>query len=331
MRILPIALLLAGAAPMCLHAQTAANTPVTGMQNFIHSVANIEKSAAFYHDVFGLELNGELRPPNGNPMVLGLVSAQGAQFRAAVMKIPGAAFSLELTEFTGIPTHPAKPNHWDPGAADLALRVRDVDAAFAALKKAGAPIISLSGAPVKIGPPAGKIRSVFTRDPDGYILEVIQADPIAADAPTGLVVGANMGLTVGDTEKTLAFYRDLLGMEIKAGAAFGGNPAILDMVGAPGGQVKQSAGTVPGSTARLEFYEFRDVARTPFRLRIPDPGSPALSLRVNDLDALVKRVKAAGIRIITTGGEPVNMGASRNVFVEDPNGVAVELIERARK
>jgi hypothetical protein len=26
----------------------------------------------------------------------------------------------------------------------------------------------------------------------------------------------------------------------------------------------------------------------------------------------------------------VNLGASRNVFVEDPNGVAVELIERTK-
>jgi catechol 2,3-dioxygenase-like lactoylglutathione lyase family enzyme len=182
---------------------------------------------------------------------------------------------------------------------------------------------------VKIGPPAGKIRSVFTRDPDGYVLEVIQADPIAADAPAGMVITATMGLTVGDTEKTLAFYRDILGMDIKAGTAFGGNKAILDMVGASSGQVKQSAGMVPGSTARIEFYEFKDINRTPFRLRIPDPGSPALSLRVGDVDALLKRVKAAGIKVITSGGEPVNLGMSRNVFVEDPNGVAVELIQRA--
>ena len=300
------------------------------MQNFIHSVADVEKSVAFYHDVFGLEMNGQIRPAISNPTILGLVGAQGAKFRVATMKIPGAAFALELTEFTGIPTHPAKANHWDPGAADLALRVRDVDAAFAALKKAGAPIISLPGEPVKIGPPTAKIRSVFTRDPDGYILEVIQPDPIPADAPAGLVGGANMGLTIADTEKTLAFYRDILGMDIKAGTAFGGNKAILDMVGAPSGQVKQSAGMVTGSTARIEFYEFKDVTRTPFRLRIPDPGSPALSLRVSDVDSLLKTIKAAGIKIITAGGEPVNLGASRNVFVEDPNGVAVELIERTK-
>jgi catechol 2,3-dioxygenase-like lactoylglutathione lyase family enzyme len=186
MRVLA-ALLLSGA----MFAQTNAPAPVAGMQNFIHSVANLEKSVAFYHDVFGLELNGELRPASANPTVLSLVNAAGAKFRAATFKIPGAGFGLEITEFTGIERKAAQPN-WDPGAADLALRVRDLDAAFAALQKGGAPI-SLPRAPVKIGPPTGKIRSVFARDPDGYILEVIQADPIAADAPAGMVITATMG------------------------------------------------------------------------------------------------------------------------------------------
>ena len=58
-------------------AQTNAPAPVVGMQNFIHSVANLEKSVAFYRDVFGLEMNGELRPAIANPTVLGLVNAAG--------------------------------------------------------------------------------------------------------------------------------------------------------------------------------------------------------------------------------------------------------------
>jgi catechol 2,3-dioxygenase-like lactoylglutathione lyase family enzyme len=323
-----LATLLCGAAAF---AQTNAPSPVIGMQNFIHSVANLEKSAAFYHDVFGLEMNGQLRPPNGNPTILGLVNAEGAKFRAATFKIPGAPFELELTEFTGIERHPAQPNHPDPGAADLTLRVRDVDAAFAAIKKAGAPIITRSGAPVKIGPPNGKVRSVFVRDPDGYVIEVLQVPP-AADAPaTGNIHGAAMGLTVGDMEATLKFYRDILGFDLKGEMEFAGNKAILDMVGAPeGGEFRQIAGNVPGSTAHIEFYEFKNVPRKPFRLRIPDPGSPALSLRVRDLDSLLKNIKAAGMKVITKGGEPVNLGASRNVFVEDPNGVAVELIQRTK-
>jgi catechol 2,3-dioxygenase-like lactoylglutathione lyase family enzyme len=312
-------------------AATGTTSPVVGMQNFIHSVANVEKSIAFYHDVFGLEPTSELRPPIANPAILGMVNARGAKFRVASFKLPNAGFGLELTEFTGIPNKPAQPNHWDPGAADLTLRVRDVNAVFAALKKAGAPIISLSGAPVKIGPPASNIRSVLTRDPDGYILEVIQVEPIAADAPAGMIVGASMGLTVGDTAKTLVFYHDILGFEIKPGDKFMANNAILDMVGAKSGEVKQSAGTIPTTAARIEFYEFKGIDRKPFQMRIPDPGSVAMSLIVDDVDGLLKRLKAAGTKVITVSGEPVQVSpASRNVFVEDPNGVAIELIQHTK-
>ena len=314
------------------YGQPPSKTPVAAMQNFIHSVANLEKSVAFYRDVFGLEMNGELRPPNGNPTVLGLVDARGAQFRAATFKIPGAGFGLELTEFTGIPNKTSVPHHSDPGAADLMLRVRDVDAAFAALKKAGATILSTSGAPVKIGPPTGNIRSVFVRDPDGYVLEVIQIPPAAGAPAGGNVHSAAMGMTVADMETTMKFYRDILGFELKGTAEFASNPAILDMVGAPaGGQFRQLAGSVPTTNAHIEFYEFRNLPRTPFRLRIPDPGSPALSLRVTGLDALLKRIKDTGYKVITVGGEPIALGATRNVFVEDPNGVAVELIEAVSK
>jgi catechol 2,3-dioxygenase-like lactoylglutathione lyase family enzyme len=302
---------------------------VTGVQNFIHSVENLDEAVGFYKTVFGLELNAPLVPPNLNPNVLSLVSApKGAKFRAATFKIPGAAFGLELTEFTGIERKEGEPNHWDPGAADITFRVRDLDATFTALKKAGAQIISRHGQPVKLNP---NMRSVLVRDPDGYILEVLQIDPITADAPPGNIISANMGLTVDNTENTLAFYNGLLGFDIKLGANFGSNPAILEMVGAHSGEAKQSVGMVPGTTARLELYEFSNIARKPFRLRIPDPGSVAISLRVDDVDGMLKKLKAAGVKVITATGAPIQLGPmSKNVFVEDPNGVAVELIQRAQ-
>lgn len=307
---------------------------VTGVQNFIHGVENLNEAVTFYRTVFGLELNAPLAAPNANPAVLSLVNTaafpqgKSAKFRAATFKIPGAAFGLELTEFTGIERKEGEPNHWDPGAADITFRVRDLDATFNALKKAGAQIISRHGQPVKLNP---NLRSVLVRDPDGYILEVLQQEPIPADAPAGNVISANMGLTVENTEKTLAFYNGLLGFDIRLGANFGSNPAILEMVGAHSGEAKQSVGNVPGTNAPLELYEFSNIARKPFRLRIPDPGSVAISLRVDDVDGMLKKLKAAGVKVITAGGAPIQMGPmSRNVFVEDPNGVAVELIQRSK-
>lgn len=303
---------------------------VIGILNYPHAVIDLDKTVAFYRDVIGLQLS---RPPGAfpNPGVPLLVNSPGVTLKLAMFKMPGAKFVLELTQFSAADRKAAQPLHTDPGAADLQLRVRDLDVVYAALKKAGAPIITRSGAPVKIGPPAANIRSIMVRDPDGYILEVIQTPP-AAGAPEGNVHGVGMGLTVENMEATRKFYQEMLGFDLKGKMEFGGNPAILDMVNAPAGaEFRQLAGVVPGTDARIEFYEYRGLPRTKFHLRPFDPGAPALVMRVTDLDAMLKRLRAIGTEVISARGEVVQFGPTvRNIFVVDPNGVNLELYEDKR-
>ena len=86
---------------------------------------------------------------------------------------------------------------------------------------------------------------------------------------------------------------------------------------------------VPGTKALMQFWEFRGLDRTTFRHQVPDPGTPAVALRVTDLDGLLKRLKAAGTPVISAGGVPVQFSPTiRNIFVEDPNGFKVELYEQ---
>ena len=80
------------------------------------------------------------RPPN--PAVPALIGVPGALLRVAVFRIPGASFGLEVTDFGGIERHPAEPRLTDPGAAYLTFQVRDIAPVFAALKKAGATIMT---------------------------------------------------------------------------------------------------------------------------------------------------------------------------------------------
>jgi catechol 2,3-dioxygenase-like lactoylglutathione lyase family enzyme len=87
-------------------------------------------------------------------------------------------------------------------------------------------------------------------------------------------------------------------------------------------------GNVPGTKALMAFYEYKGVPRTPFHLRVPDPGAPAIALRVNDLDGLLQRMRAAGVQVTSARGEVVQFSPTvRNIFVEDPNGLNVELFE----
>ena len=67
----------------------------------------------------------------------------------------------------------------DPGAATLVLTVRDVDAALAGVKKNGGSVLSIGGEPMKIGGEASQSRSVFVRDPDGFMLELAGIQPAA--------------------------------------------------------------------------------------------------------------------------------------------------------
>ena len=319
-------LLLCGAA----FAQTAETPKVIGILNYPHAVIDLDKTVAFYKDVMGLELS---RPAGDfpNPGVPLLVNSPGVKLRLAMFKMPGAKFVLELTQFSAADRKAAQPLHTDPGAANLQLRVRNIDPVLAALQKWGAPIITRSGKPVKIGPADGNLRSIMVRDPDGYILEVIQA-PAAADAPEGNVHSVAMGLTVENMEATHQFYRDMLGFELTGKPEFSSNPAILDMVGAPAGaEFRQMAGVVPGTNARVEFYEYRGLPRTKFHLRVFDPGAPALVMRVTDLDAMLKRLRAIGTEVLSVRGEPVQFSPTvRNIFVVDPNGVNLELYEDKR-
>lgn len=313
MRVFPAVLLCCAIFAGTLLAQTKP-APVIGMNNFIHAANSLEKSVAFYRDVFGLPTPPPPRPPN--PAVPALVNAPGAQLQVAVFRLPGATFGWELTYFGAIERKAGQARPTDPGAADLILRVRDLDAVLAAARKAGAPIVTRSGGAIK----NSSGRSVMFRDPDGFLIEVDQV---------GGSISAAMGITVSDMAATLKFYRDLLGFDLSGSLKFASDKTRMDLVGAPaGGRFRQAGGTVPGTNARIEFYEFKGVERTPFHLRVPDPGCPALALRVTDLDGLLKRLKAAGVKVVSAGGVPAQFSPTiRNIFVEDPDGFKIELYQ----
>jgi catechol 2,3-dioxygenase-like lactoylglutathione lyase family enzyme len=299
---------------------------VIGILNYPHAVNDLDTTVAFYKNVFDLELS---RPPAAfpNTTLPLLQNAPGITLRLAMFKMPGNKYVLELTHFSNVERKPAQPQHTDPGAADLELRVRDMDAVFEKIKKSGAPIITRSGAPVSLGP-NGDVRSIMIRDPDGYILDVVKMPP-AADAPQGVVYGTAMGLTVSDLDQTRKFYHEMLGFDLTPNTQFVSNKAVSDMAGVPdSAQYREMTSKVPGTAAEISFYEWKGVPRKRFHLRVYDPGAPALVLRVNDLEGMVKRLKEIGTPVFSAHGEIVQFTpTTRNIFVEDPNGVNLELYE----
>jgi catechol 2,3-dioxygenase-like lactoylglutathione lyase family enzyme len=312
----------------------------TGVRAIIHSVADLDKTVAFYRDGLGLEMVGpggkpatKLPAPSALDETLSKFTAtHGAKFRNATFKIPGAKLDLELTEFTDTARKNTQPHMQDPGAGTLVLTVRDIDAALAGVNKSGGSVLSIGGRPMKMGGENTKSQSVFVRDPDGFMLELAGTLPSpASDAPASSnVIGGHIGITVENLDRTLKFYHDVLGFDTKpAPAAYATNKTIASLIDAEGAQWRISTAKIPGSPVAWEFLEFKDVPRKPFRLAVPDIGSPAVSVQVKDVNAALEAVKNGGGSVVTTGGQPVKLGPSVGIFVRDPDGFLIELIPGA--
>ena len=329
---LALALALAAATP--LHAQAPQPAPagdVIGVGNFAHIVADVERSLGFYRDVLGLTVSNTI-PFGPNEAVAKFGHTEGGQSRVAVLKVPGLAMGVELIEYKGIERKPQRPRFVDPGAANLALRVRNLDGLFPKIQKyPGVTVLTAGGKPVTLKTPNGVLHAVFVQDPDGFVVEMLDVANPPADAPPGdVIAGSAFEATVRDSEQTVKFYNELLGFDLKLGATFNDNREMASTAGAPGASFRQSTARIPGTAVPFTLIEFKNSDRKELSGRTQDPGTTVLQLIVRDVTALTAKLKAAGVPIVTTGGAPVQVAPGLKIaIVKDPNNMLLELAERA--
>jgi catechol 2,3-dioxygenase-like lactoylglutathione lyase family enzyme len=313
-------------------------TPVVQLQNLAHTTDHLEKTVPFYRDVLGLPVNGASDPLAQQPQKLDddmskFTATKGMSFRGATFRIPNAAFGFELTEFTGGPRKPVRPNIQDVGAATLALQVRDIDKVVSKVKSSGATIVTIGGTPVNpTGNSSSKLREIVVRDPDGFFVELQQPDllPASAANATGDILGASVQFSIENSEKTVAFLREAIGFNARPTGALGTNAVVANLIGLPGAKWRITHGSIPGTTLDFGLIEYDGVPRSKLAAGAEDPGSPAFTMVVSDVNAAVDQWKKAGGTVATTGGKAiVRANGAGNVFVRDVNGLMWELIQRA--
>ena len=329
-RLLSVALA-CSAASLCAQEARAPAPPgdVIGVGNFAHIVANVDESLKFYHDVLGLEV-GVTQGFAPNPAIEKLGHTEGGQSRIAVVKVPGIALGIELIEYKDIKREPQRPRFFDPGAANFAMRVRDLDALFPKVAAfPGVKIITAGGKPVTLKTPNGTLHAVFVQDPDGFVVEMLDVP----NAPAGeghVLSGSAFEATVANSEESVKFYKGLLGFDMKLGTAFNDNQEMSATAGAPGASFKQSTATIPGTSVPFTLIEFKNIERKKLSGRTQDPGTTVLQLVVKDVAALTAKLKAAGVPVVTTGGGPVQIVPGLDIaIVRDPNNLLLELVQRA--
>lgn len=142
----------------------------------------------------------------------------------------------------------------------------------------------------------------------------------------------HFGATVSDIERSLGFWRDLLGLaEVGRGVIEWEH--IDRLVALDQTKIEWVELRIPGGgTVELMQYH-RPVAAPVPTGQENEPGRSHLSLLVDDLTTTLAELKAAGVRSRTA--EPIDMelgayAGGKGAYVFDPDGVQIELIERAR-
>jgi glyoxylase I family protein len=124
----------------------------------------------------------------------------------------------------------------------------------------------------------------------------------------------HVGTTSGNLDRTIAFYCDLIGLRLvlrKPQAS--GELAFLD---AGGGMLEVFA---PAAS----IAPSRDIPTG-------EAGMRHLTFAVTDVDAMIARLEAADVPILERPRPAHNTELIKRVaFVRDPDGIIVELIERA--
>jgi len=335
-------------------APTAASArEVVGADNFIHVVSDVEKSIAFYTEVVGMDLQRGAGPQANaapppvlapgaprryleTPEILRLYDGVGAQYRVAAAMIEESPMRAELIEFKDVERKPIHPRYQDPGAATLILTVRDIDLVMTRVKNSNTPIVTFGGEPLTISEDAGKMRAVIVKDPDGFFVELIQRSLAPPTAPVERnIIDVGFEFTVNNTETMMHVFKDALGFQPVTGP-FMSDKAPLDLMGIPGGQYRRTTAVVPGSSTQLEFLEFRGIDRQPApQSTTRDPGSPVLRLRVRDTDTMVKSLAAVGVKVTSTGGEPVAVTANNNTqrfaMTSAPDNLFIQIVQTVQR
>jgi catechol 2,3-dioxygenase-like lactoylglutathione lyase family enzyme len=309
------------ASPSAEPASQALAVAMVGM-----TVGDMDRSVKFYTGVldFGVVSDDEA----GGASYDSLQGLSGTSIRVVRLKL-GEEY-LQLTQYLsprGRPA-PADARSNDRWFQHVAIIVSDMDSAYARLRRF--EVTEVSAGPQllpKTIPNAAGIRAFYFRDPDGHPLEVLQFPPDKGDPkwhqPTGrLFLGIDhTAIVVRDTKRSLALYRDALGLRVAGESMnFGTEQERLNNV--PGARLHLTGLRAPAGPG-IEFLQYLH----------PDDGRPypgderpndlvhwQTTVSVPDLASAARAIRQGGFRV-------VSRGVGNGFVVRDPDGHAIQLVE----
>jgi catechol 2,3-dioxygenase-like lactoylglutathione lyase family enzyme len=329
---------LLGRPPAATFAKTAPTTHVSvgAVDTIGMTVANMDRSLQFYTGALPFQKEYDLELA-GRPWEQ-LQGVFGARLRVVGLRL--GEERLELTEYLtpkGRPV-PADSRGNDRWFQHVAIIVRDMDHAYAHLRQHG--IVYASTEPQRLpdwNPGAGGIKAFYFRDPDNHFLEILEFPPGKGDpkwqqarAGDDLFLGLDhTAIVVGDTDASLAFYRDTLGLRVVGeGENYGVEQEHLNNVFGVRLRITTLRASHGTGVELLEYRAPRDGRPTPVDLKANDLAHWQITMQATGLTHLLAPTRLFALvspDITTIDRTP--LGFSRGLLVRDPDGHGVRVVE----
>ena len=302
------------------------------------TVSDMDASVEFYSKVLSFEKISDIEVTGDD--YERLEGVFGLRMRVVRMRL-GEEF-IELTEYLApkgrpVPVDSRSNDRW---FQHIAIITSDMDKAYALLREN--KVEHASTGPQRLpdwNKNAAGIKAFYFRDPDKHWLEILQfpegkGDPKWHRGSDKLFLGIDhTAIVVGNTEASLKFYRDVLGLSI-AGTSenYGTEQEHLNNVF--GARLRITSLRAVGGGPGIEFLEYlapRDGCPAPGDERASDLFHWQTTLVVGDANKLAQGLVGTDFRLVSPGAITVNdtrLGFARGLLVRDPDGHVMALVER---
>jgi len=296
----------------------------------------MDRSIDFYSHVLTFEKTSD-REVDGEE-VEQLFGVFGARVRLVDMKLGDE--SIELAQFL-VPR--GRPIPVDSKSNDLwfqhiAIIVSDMDRAYAILRQN--KVEFASSAPQRLpdwNKNAGGIWAFYFKDPDEHPVEILwfpEGKGVPKwHRPSGrLFLGIDhTAIAVSDTEASLKFYRDLLGLRVAGESEnYGTEQEHLNNVFGAHLRITALRALAGPGIELLEYLSPRDGRPFPLDEHANDLVHRATVLLTPDPEAAAKNVKAARATLVSFGvvvNHTEGLEFAKALVVRDPDGHVIEIAE----
>ncbi len=137
----------------------------------------------------------------------------------------------------------------------------------------------------------------------------------------------HVGIIVSDLERSLKFYRDVLGFEVLEKVDLVAGKAVSQGVGIHGARLQIAHLRVGSGPTRIELLHYISPRGKPLSpdARSNDIGVGHAAFRIRDIQQYYERLRRAGVRFVSAIQE--SSTGEKFCYFYDPDGAILEIIE----